>query len=92
MKVLDKKFSEEIAKKNSVSVKDLLNSIHVLHEVREEWSICGHPHIILYADGSGWVEPARFIKNKPTLFEFSNLKQLVKKVKSLQKKYDITWE
>ena len=55
---LDSEFSQEMADKNKVEIKDLLDAIHVFHEVlQEEYShvIQCHPYINLHSDGSGEV-------------------------------------
>ena len=88
---LFRSWSIDVAKQNDVSIEDLLNAIHIFHEVIYEEYPQDHPSIELHADGSGCVINLRdqFYKNLGPMYTFSSLKQLVDKSKELMKKYDI---
>lgn len=92
---LSKEAMKHYKKQNNVDIGWFLTSIHVFHEViSEEYGMTGHPYIILHSDGSGRVvvpvpKAPRFEKE---IFNFTNLKDLVKKSKSLIKKYKIEFQ
>ena len=88
----------KIAKDNNVTISELLDAIHVFHEVialEYPKFIQGHPHIVLHSDGSGHVVNLRDQIHKQNndgiMFEFHTLKELVQKAKQLEKKYKIKW-
>jgi len=88
--VLSQDMSDDVAEKNAVRVRDMLDAIFIFHEAIEEYpSVTGHPYLHLFSDGSGRVVSDR---DDCVLFSFGNLEQLVKKAKELMEKYKIGWE
>ena len=94
MATLSKEAMKYYKKQNNVDIGWFLTSIHVFHEViSEEYGMTGHPYIILHSDGGGRVfVPAPVPRFEKEIFNFTNLKDLVKKSKSLIKKHKITFQ
>jgi hypothetical protein len=89
-KTMSKQLSKLYSGRSDVKIKKLLSSIHVFHEViMEEYNMAGHPYIKLQSDGSGCVWVPRF---EQSIFQFRNLKELIKKADELIIKYNIVWD